>query len=780
MFDLYIDPATGDLAYQNGGLLLIKDTNKRVRQELETTLRAFRGEWFNNVQFGGINRDYIGRVGITKLEVDAWYRSVILANPEVLELVFFESIFNRFSRQYDLEFVVRTKKGEERVTVGLRPDQEVTYVVPDQEQYLPPTTPSIKVMSAFISGTSEVSAILSKDAISFVSAPIAGVSTVTATAERLFQAVTITGTSSVSAGSGVKAMSATISGSGDVAAYISTVMEASIFASGAMSASITKVLASTIAGVSTTTAVISKDLSATISGSADITAAVSYGGGTLITGTSSVTAVVSKVMAATIAGTSLVSAGGAYSMVATIASSGAISASIAKPSSATIAGTSAVTSTARKVFTATISGTSTTSAVVVKPLSATITSTHNITASIQKGGSVVITGTSTLSGNIQKVKYTSANITSTSGVTANFFKVNQLSATVSGSSTTTATGLRLLLPTTLTGSGNVVATARKAMSSTITGSGNIAANITTVMSATISGTSTTTGTITKEFFLSAAITGNSGTVLPGTVIYTTAGDSLTSYDSMILASQYQATDYWKFHEDYTGNTGSASTRPLVNALREAPAQAAGNYSSTARPTYASTPLQVYASSKSIKGTSLGIDASTAYKVVPDNNRNSGKMSVSFWIRTPATLSAQTILYAYNNGGGYYWTFSIDASGRMYVRGYDYNGEANFYECYTSTGSLVANTTYHVVYVFNPTVAGPAFQMNLYLNTSQRTLTRNLGTYSFNFPTYTGTSLDTLEIGNDWQGNIECLSIHSYLFNSTEVQTLYNLGTTGNP
>lgn len=442
MFDLYINPATGDLDYQNGSLSLVRDTNKRVRQELEVTLRAFKGEWFNNTQFGGINRDYIGRVGITKQEVDAWYRRIILSNPEVLELVNFQSSFNRFSRQYDLEFVVRTKKGEENVRVALRPDQEVSYTLPPQEEYLPPTTPAIKTMSAFITGTSDIVSIFSKNAISFVAAPIAGTASVTATATRTFQSVTITGTGSISAGAGTKAISATITGSGDITAYISTVMAAALTPSvDTVSATVAKVLSSTMTTSTGFSASMSKQLSATISASGDITAGVAFGGMALLAGTSAVTASVAKSMVASISGSDSIVANVARALSATISGSDSVSAAIAKPSSATITGTGAITASAVKPMSVVMNdaGWIAWPLVLNKVLSSTINNTHNITAAINKSSSANLSGSNTVSANITKVKYASANIAGGNDtVVANMTKIKEMSANISGNSTVTS------------------------------------------------------------------------------------------------------------------------------------------------------------------------------------------------------------------------------------------------------------------------------------------------------------------------------------------------------
>ena len=106
MFDLYINPKTGDLDFTNGTVKLVSEPKRRVRQELETTLKTFVGEWFNDTSYGGINKSYIGEVGVTKLEVDAFYRRVILQNPEVLEILEFDSNLNPLTRIYEVTFSV--------------------------------------------------------------------------------------------------------------------------------------------------------------------------------------------------------------------------------------------------------------------------------------------------------------------------------------------------------------------------------------------------------------------------------------------------------------------------------------------------------------------------------------------------------------------------------------------------------------------------------------------------------------------------------------------------
>lgn len=431
MFDLYVDPASGDLAFDKGGLRLVKAPNKRVRQELETTLRTFQGEWFNNLSFGGINRAYIGRIGVTKEEVDAWYRRTILANPEVLELVEFESSWNRQTRRYELEFTVRTASGTESSLITISPEASTEYVQPPQSDYTPPTTPSIKVMSAFITGTSSVSALISQEAIQIAAQIIVGTGAVAASAVREFVAATIAASSPTTTATITKDLSASISGSHSVTATMTMVMSATISSNvGDLSAAITKVLSSSLGGTSSVNAAFAKNLSAVISGSSTLTVGVAFGFSANIAGTSNVSSTLVKSISANVAATSTTQANMFRVMAASISASGNITAQLSKRLQANVTATSGTTANIVKAMRANVTGTTGVSANFRKNLAANINSVHNITAAINKGARANLSGTHTISANIRKIKYTSANISGGNTVTGNITKLKNMSATI--------------------------------------------------------------------------------------------------------------------------------------------------------------------------------------------------------------------------------------------------------------------------------------------------------------------------------------------------------------
>lgn len=433
MFDLYVDPTSGDLAFDKGGLRLVKAPNKRVRQELETTLRTFQGEWFNNLSFGGINRAYIGRIGVTKEEVDAWYRRTILANPEVLELVEFESSWNRLTRRYELEFTVRTAAGTESSLITISPEASTEYVQPPQSDYTPPTTPAIKVMSAFISGTSSISALISQEAIQIAAQIIVGTGAIAASAVREFVAATVEGSSPTTSATIVKDISATISGSHTVVATMTTVMSATISSNvGDLSAAIQKVLSSSISGIGSIQASLSKTLSATISGSSTLTAGVAFGFSANIAGTSTVSSNFVKSITANVSATSTTQANMFRVMAASVTASDSVSATLSKRLQTTISATSTTAANMQKAFGANVSGVTGVSANLRKNLAANITSVHNITATISKGAGASLTGTHTISANIRKIKYTGANITGSGSVSGNLTKIKNMAAVING------------------------------------------------------------------------------------------------------------------------------------------------------------------------------------------------------------------------------------------------------------------------------------------------------------------------------------------------------------
>lgn len=130
MFDLYIDPLTGDLAIEDGDFKTTSSKKEFLRQRMQITFNTYVGEWFLNTSFGGINKAILFRKGATKEEIDAWFISVIRSFDEVEQIYRFDSEINT-DRSYTLNFSVKTSEDIYPFYItALRPDVEVLYPEP--------------------------------------------------------------------------------------------------------------------------------------------------------------------------------------------------------------------------------------------------------------------------------------------------------------------------------------------------------------------------------------------------------------------------------------------------------------------------------------------------------------------------------------------------------------------------------------------------------------------------------------------------------------------------
>ena len=109
--DLLLDAETHDIVFDNSGATATTEQKQSVAQLLKIKLLTFLGEWFLNTDNGvPYYQQIFGKVR-SKAAVDAIFREKILEEPEVLELVEFESSINA-ERTYSLTFRVRTTLGQ--------------------------------------------------------------------------------------------------------------------------------------------------------------------------------------------------------------------------------------------------------------------------------------------------------------------------------------------------------------------------------------------------------------------------------------------------------------------------------------------------------------------------------------------------------------------------------------------------------------------------------------------------------------------------------------------
>lgn len=134
--DFYLDRDTNDLVFEKGTLRLTKSKPEVLRQRLSVVFKTFTREWFNNRTFGAIDKDFLFRHGITKQEIDAFFKSIVNSYSEVNYIESWESSINKITRCYELTYEVNTDYGtvNDFVTTE-RPNVEVDYT-----QVPPPST----------------------------------------------------------------------------------------------------------------------------------------------------------------------------------------------------------------------------------------------------------------------------------------------------------------------------------------------------------------------------------------------------------------------------------------------------------------------------------------------------------------------------------------------------------------------------------------------------------------------------------------------------------------
>lgn len=432
MFDILVNPKTGDIAYDNGEVTLITSYKKIVRQQLEITLKTFVGEWFNNITFGGINKDYFGDPRVTKLEVDAFYRTIILSNPDVIEIIEFESSLNPFTRHYDLDFTVRTLDGPVEVTITSA-DLEETYTQPDSDIYLPPTTPAIKSAAAFLTGTSSISALLGAAAIPIVAPAINGVSTLTGTAIKILLPITMSHTATLEA-TMHKAVAATLNHTGILSANATKVLSANLSGgTSSLQGTLAKTNTPTVGGTSGLTATFVKISSATLTGTSNLSGDTGLTTSLNTSGTSSLTGTLVKVGSASLSGTGSVTGTLSRNTDATLSGTSSITASMTKTANIIMSGDSSISAEMYKSGSNSVTGTSNLTGTMVKVASATISGGVNtFSAFWSYGVDSEISGQSYLFASPTKIKSRGSNVSGSSTLTGNITKIKSGAANLSG------------------------------------------------------------------------------------------------------------------------------------------------------------------------------------------------------------------------------------------------------------------------------------------------------------------------------------------------------------
>lgn len=112
MIDLALDNITHDLIFENFDLQLFDDTNQ-ISQNLGIRLRFLLGEWYLDITQGIPYYQEIFKKNPNQIQIESALKAEILDTDGVLELLKFESLFDRRNRRYSVNFTVRTISGED-------------------------------------------------------------------------------------------------------------------------------------------------------------------------------------------------------------------------------------------------------------------------------------------------------------------------------------------------------------------------------------------------------------------------------------------------------------------------------------------------------------------------------------------------------------------------------------------------------------------------------------------------------------------------------------------
>lgn len=105
--DLLLDTNTGDMVYVNGGCPVTQRTAEVVAQRLRITLYTFLGEWFLDTTVGVPYFQQIFGKLRSKASVDLIFQQIITTDPDVIEILTFESVLDKTARGYSMTFQVR-------------------------------------------------------------------------------------------------------------------------------------------------------------------------------------------------------------------------------------------------------------------------------------------------------------------------------------------------------------------------------------------------------------------------------------------------------------------------------------------------------------------------------------------------------------------------------------------------------------------------------------------------------------------------------------------------
>lgn len=124
MLDLYLDPTTGDISFENGDIVKVPTKQELCRQQVAIALKAFRGEWFRDIAFGvpylENENNPVQILGNKDVNiVNAEIRRVILNEPTVLSISKYEVTHDNESGGFQIDVEVISEEGPVSLTTTI-------------------------------------------------------------------------------------------------------------------------------------------------------------------------------------------------------------------------------------------------------------------------------------------------------------------------------------------------------------------------------------------------------------------------------------------------------------------------------------------------------------------------------------------------------------------------------------------------------------------------------------------------------------------------------------
>lgn len=118
--DLLLDSDTNDIVFVNGQCPVTQRLTDVVAQRLKITLYTFLGEWFLDTTIGvPYFQQIFGKVR-SKSTIDLIFQRVIANDPDVIEILSFESELAASTRGYTMTFQVRVRDNTSSLPITIQ------------------------------------------------------------------------------------------------------------------------------------------------------------------------------------------------------------------------------------------------------------------------------------------------------------------------------------------------------------------------------------------------------------------------------------------------------------------------------------------------------------------------------------------------------------------------------------------------------------------------------------------------------------------------------------